>query len=124
MEEITKEETQEIQKNIRRLMEESRLTPGGGFKSLSLSQADKTISGERQDTYGSPENSFEIIAEYWTTYLKNKKDSSSRLNAHDVTVMMTLFKLARISGQKWHRDNVIDAQGYLAILADRIHGGE
>lgn len=89
----------------------------------TLREADRIIHGERQDQYGSPEDSFALIAEYWTSYLcaKFKKNQDDSIEAADVAVMMALFKLARMSGQQWHRDNAVDACGYLAILNDRIH---
>jgi hypothetical protein len=63
-----------------------------------------------------------LIAQYWTVYL-NKKTSHGLddiLDGKDVAIMLTLMKIARMSGQKYKRDNVVDAIGYLAILADRL----
>jgi len=93
----------------------------------SLDEAKATICGARQDSYGSPENSFSIIAAFWFTYLRNrdsKVTSFGPLTAKDVSNMMILFKVARCLGQKPHRDNYIDIQGYAAISADRLMGGE
>lgn len=83
-----------------------------------LNEASNIINGERQDSYGKPEDSFKIIAEFWTTYLN--EHGWSGLSALDVAHMMTLFKIARMLGQKPDRDNYIDAAGYLAIAADRL----
>lgn len=88
-----------------------------------LDEAFKTINGERQDSHGKPEDSFQIIANFWTTYLGHKDmiiEGSLGLSALDVAHMMTLFKIARMLGQKPKRDNYIDAAGYLAIAADRL----
>lgn len=74
-----------------------------------------TINGERQDSYGNPEDSFSLIAEYWKTYLSRKK--INELNGHDVCLMMTLFKIAREQYQK-KKDNIVDAVGYLGIAGD------
>lgn len=90
--------------------------------SPTLEKANTIINGERQDQYGNPEDSFALIAEYWNIYLNSKK--SRPLDAFDVAIMMSLFKHARMSGQKWHSDNAVDAVGYLAILCDRLHKGE
>lgn len=79
-----------------------------------LEEADKTINGERQDQYGSPEDSFALIANYWSVYL------DTFITPRDVARMMTLFKIARMHGQKESRDNWRDAIGYLAIDADRL----
>lgn len=89
----------------------------------SLSEAYKIINGDRQDSYGNPEDSFALIAKYWQTYLSHRLQHESgavRLSALDVAHMMVLFKTARMSGQAPCRDNYIDAQGYLAIAADRL----
>ena len=79
-----------------------------------LDEAKATITGGRQDSYGSPEDSFAKIAAYWSIYLKR------RVEPREVAEMMTLFKIARMQGQKPHRDNYLDACGYLSIAADRM----
>lgn len=89
----------------------------------SLSEAYRVINGDRQDSYGSPEDSFEIIADFWRAYLRQRSRAEGgkvTLSALDVAHMMTLFKIARMLGQSPCRDNYIDAQGYLAIAADRL----
>ena len=91
------------------------------MKSPTLERADQIIHGERQDMYGSPEDCFDLIADYWNNYILAKENVC--LDASDVAILMTLFKIARMSGQKWHHDNAVDACGYLAILNDRIKGG-
>ena len=86
-----------------------------------LDEAKKTICGERQDVYGSPEDSFAIIAKYWSTYLANRQtDLDAPLDSKDVAHMMVLFKMARVQGQKEHRDSYVDICGYAAIAADRL----
>lgn len=102
----------------------------------TLKRADEIINGERQDTYGNPEDSFALIAEHWSTYLRGSVNTNGgcygeimmgcgiELDASDVAIMMTLFKIARMSGQKWHPDNAVDACGYLAILNDRLRKEE
>ncbi|ACL06261.1 hypothetical protein Dalk_4583 [Desulfatibacillum aliphaticivorans] len=79
-----------------------------------LAEADHIINGERQDSYGAPEDSFALIAGHWSTYLGRE------LSALDVAHMMMLFKIARMSGQKPCRDNYVDLAGYTAIAADRL----
>jgi hypothetical protein len=81
-----------------------------------LEEAITTINGERQDVYGSPEDSFAIIADYWNVYLGGEA-VGVRVNAQDVALMMTLFKIAREANQH-KRDNILDAAGYLGIYAD------
>ena len=90
----------------------------------SLKDADAIINGERQDQYGSPEDSFKIIGDFWNVYIRARfsqlKHVDFELTPLDVAHMMSLFKHARMLGQKVKRDNYIDAQGYLAIAADRL----
>jgi len=99
-----------------------------------LDEANIIINGERQDVYGSPEDSFSVIAEYWNTYLievqkkilvqhghdLNNYELVGLLEAKDIAHMMILFKMARTQGQKPKRDNYVDICGYAAIAADRL----
>lgn len=77
-----------------------------------LDKAKEVINGERQDTYGNPEDSFRVIAGYWGTYL------SVNITSEDVMIMMALLKIARMSGQKYSHDNYVDAAGYIALADD------
>ena len=88
----------------------------------SLTEASDIINGERQDQYGDPEDSFQIIADFWYVYLSHKYGGQPTFDITpiDVAHMMSLFKHARMLGQKPKRDNYIDAIGYLAIAADRL----
>ena len=89
-------------------------------KSDILSEASKIINGERQDVYGLPENSFQIIADFWNTYIKHKFKVDINLTSLDIGHLMSLFKISRMLGQKSDRDNYRDAIGYLAICADKL----
>ena len=82
-----------------------------------LDEAKDVINGERQNHYGDPEDSFALIAEYWSTYMEKN------ITPQDVAMMMVLFKLARESHQH-KRDNLVDAAGYLGILGDMCEGGQ
>lgn len=104
-------------------------------RKLLLDAAD-TVDGERQDQYGNAEDSFAVIAEYWSTLLSAQFDRIVHLQAHietgnprdnedyikvtakDVALMMVLFKAAR-EGNAPKRDNLLDLAGY-AALAQRI----
>lgn len=85
----------------------------------TLQAADKVINGERQDQYGHPEDSFAKVARYWQAYLENR-EAEKKIDAKDVALMMTLFKIAREQGQAHKGDNCVDACGYLAIYNDRL----
>lgn len=81
-----------------------------------LNDANKCISTERQDQYGSPEDSFQTIADYWNVYL-GKRGVDYKISACDVAHLMGLLKVARMDGQKYHPDNYVDACGYFALGA-------
>lgn len=74
-----------------------------------LDQARAAVTVDRAATHGDAEQSFEMIAALWSTYL------GQRITALQVAVMMTLFKCARQSGNASHLDNYVDAVGYMAI---------
>jgi len=79
-----------------------------------LKEAIGVINGERQDQYGKPEDSFALIAEFWTSYVKR---INRDLNAKDIALMMVLFKLAREIHQG-KIDNLVDGAGYIGIAGD------
>lgn len=88
-----------------------------------LNKALDIINGERLDVYGKPEDSFEIIGKYWTTYLQANgliTGSGALISPQEVAEMMMLFKIARMSGQKPIIDNYVDLAGYAAIAADMV----
>ena len=83
-----------------------------------LQEAINTINGQRQDSYGNPEDSFERIANLWDAYLTGKYRSEIDLTAEDVALMMTLMKIARMMTGSGHRDSYVDAAGYIGLAAD------
>lgn len=70
------------------------------------------INGTRQDQYGNPENNFQVIADLWGAYMGRP------FSAHDVAMMMTLMKCARIKTGTGTEDSYTDACGYLALASD------
>ena len=83
--------------------------------------AKKIVNGHRQDDYGSPEDNFQNIANYWNAYFKQVADDrEDGLTAEDVAIMMVLFKIARL-GHGYTKDSVVDICGYSAIYA-AMHG--
>ena len=84
-----------------------------------LEQAIKAVCTDRDGQYGSPENNFKVIAEFWTDYLRNSRTlNCGSISAKDVAVMMTLFKIARITTGKHKDDNFVDLAGYAACAAE------
>ncbi|MCC8181541.1 MAG: DUF6378 domain-containing protein [Clostridiales bacterium] len=74
-----------------------------------LEQAKKCVCGQREQDYGSPEDSFAMIAKLWSVYL----DYDS-ISPKDVAAMMALLKIARISGDVATADSFVDLAGYAA----------
>lgn len=89
-----------------------------------LLEAHNIINGERQQQYGSPEDSHKVIAEMWNGYIHAKMRAERLpgvaicITDQDVAHMMVLFKLARELNGAGKRDNYRDAAGYLAIASD------
>lgn len=87
-----------------------------------LEEADRLITSNRLDDYGTPEESLSNISNLWTAYIKNKlKDHSNfmdnfRITSKDVTLLMTLFKISR-EQYSHKRDNLVDAVGYIKLAA-------
>ena len=82
-----------------------------------LEQAHKCVCGDRDQSYGSPENSFRIIADLWAPYLREKCVSDGadvNIMPEDVASMMVLFKMARVATGSYSADSWVDAAGYAA----------
>lgn len=73
-----------------------------------LDEAKRCVCGQRQDEYGTPENNFKIIAEFWSAY------KGVSFNAIDVAMMMALLKIARVRGGNGSIDSFVDLAGYAA----------
>ena len=78
------------------------------------------INGERQQQYGSSEDSFSEIAVLWNWWLGPRLNAP--LTAQDVAMMMTAMKLAREKNGAGKTDNVVDACGYLGLYEDMREG--
>lgn len=81
--------------------------PGLTRKNI-LETAINYVCSDRNNQYGSPEDSFKVIASLWTAYLDKP------ITAKDVAAMMVLFKMARVKTGTAKADNWIDAAGYCA----------
>lgn len=73
-----------------------------------LREAEKCVCGQREQDYGTPEDNFGRIAEFWTTYM------GVEFGTVDVAIMMALLKIARISENMQHMDSWVDLAGYAA----------
>lgn len=85
-----------------------------------LQRVEQIICRDRQDTHGAPENTFSVIATYWSAYLSQECGQRIELCDIDAAVMMVLFKIARLQVNPHHEDNVLDAIGYMAIAGELI----
>ena len=82
-----------------------------------LHDAEKCVCGDRDAQYGSPENSFRMIAALWEPFIREKCVSAGAevtILSEDVAAMMVLFKMARVATGSYTADSWIDAAGYAA----------
>ena len=79
---------------------DSRPEPEPWTRRRVLSEAERCVCGQRENEYGVPEDSFEMIGKLWTVYL----DYATKIDAHDVAAMMALLKIARIAKSPDHMD--------------------
>jgi hypothetical protein len=71
-----------------------------------LVSACKLIAGDRNKSYGNPEDDFRHTAKMWTAYLGFK------IEPYQVPMMMVMLKMSRES--HCHKeDNYVDAAGYI-----------
>lgn len=83
-----------------------------------LLEAGNTILKDRPGIHGSAENSFEMIADFWTVYIRHvyRTRGIQQLRGEDVAEMMTMLKKARkVYGASSNVDNDIDDVGYAAL---------
>lgn len=92
----------------------------------TLDKAKECVCGQREQDYGTPENNFQIIANYWNAFLDAKlsRDPDYVLKREDVAVMMALFKIGRITTGAGTSDSFVDACGYLACAEECRTGRE
>ena len=86
------------------------------FRKELLEKAIEITEGARQQHYGTPEDNFSRIAEYWQTYLRQTQlvDGHIIICPHDVAIMMILMKTARLAADYLHDDSWLDIAGYAA----------
>lgn len=79
-----------------------------------LERAADLIDGDRQDDYGSPQNSFSRIAALWTLGI----DNQYVFDAKDVAILLALLKVSRIVGDPSKEDSWVDLAGYAGLGAE------
>ena len=85
---------------------DSRQEPEPWTRKRVLKEAEKCVCGKREQDYGTPEDNFGRIAEFWTTYM------GVEFGTVDVAIMMALLKIARISENMQNMDSWVDLAGY------------
>ena len=77
-----------------------------------LRKAEECVCGHREEDYGSPEDSFQKIADLWSAYL------GYDVAPIDVGMMMALLKIARVAGGRGTDDSFVDLAGYAACAGE------
>ena len=81
-----------------------------------LEAAERCVCGDREQDYGSPEDSFRCIAALWNAYYEGKGLTfpGGLFKSVDVAAMLALLKIARIASCHAKEDNWVDLAGYAA----------
>ncbi len=79
-------------------------------RSELLREAETLVNGDRNNSYGPPDQDFQRTADLWTIYLNGRRI----IEAHDVAIMMALLKISRLSWEPTKRDSWVDLAGYAA----------
>jgi hypothetical protein len=73
-----------------------------------LDAARQAVMVDRAATHGQIEDSFGLVAAYWSAHI------GTPVSRSDVAVMMIQLKLARIKTTPGHADHWVDVAGYAA----------
>ena len=91
------------------------VTPSRSYSRADiLDTAKEYVTKDRAAQHGDMESNLTTIAEYWGIHL------GMHVAPHDVAVMMTLLKAARIKSSPENPDHWIDCAGYSACGAELI----
>lgn len=85
-----------------------------------LEEAIRCVCTDRNVQYGEPEDSFEVIAGLWNSYVESTciRGDGFCIDGGDVAIMMALFKIGRmITSADQKRDTFVDAAGDIACAA-------
>ena len=115
MNELIREARDYILAMIEKQNVDARPEPEPWTRQRVLREAEKCVCGKREQDYGTPEDSFNLIAKLWTAYVSTGSlvDLVDLVfDAKDVAAMMALLKIARISENPQHMDSWVDLAGY------------
>ena len=85
-----------------------------------LEAAGRCVTGGRDEEYGEPEDSFDLIAQLWEPYIRAACVSPSAdvaIRPQDVAILMALLKIARAAVND-KPDNFVDLAGYAACAGE------
>lgn len=85
-----------------------------------LEAAGRCITGGRDEEYGEPEDSFDLIARLWEPYIKAacvSPGANVGIRPQDVAILMGLLKIARAAVND-KPDNFVDLAGYAACAGE------
>lgn len=77
-----------------------------------LKAANACVNGSRQQDYGNPEDNFKKIGDLWSAYTGHK------YSPVDVSIMLMLMKVGRMSTGSGTDDTYIDMCGYAACAGE------
>lgn len=81
-----------------------------------LVEASDAVMGDRDVSYGGPEDSFTRIAALWNAQFSDLLRVP--FQPHHIPMAMVCLKLARIAGNPTYRDGYVDGAGYFACGAE------
>lgn len=78
------------------------------LREILLRDAITVVTKDRQAAHGLPEDSFALIAQFWSSYL------GIEVSSPDVALMLGLLKTARLRYNPESADSWLDLAGYAA----------
>lgn len=86
----------------------------------TLYEASRLILNDRNQQYGTPCHSFQLIADFWTVYLHGRGVlyAGCQITPLDVAMLMDLLKTSRaVTSDFKSADSFIDKAGYAGLAA-------
>lgn len=84
-----------------------------------LDEAKRIVTGERNKSYGEPEDNSRRIAELWNAFLLHRtRPPTEPLEPYEVFLMMSLMKIARLMYDPSNYDSYLDAAAYVTVAWD------
>lgn len=85
-----------------------------------LDAAKICVCGDREEDYGTPEDNFGTIANFWSNYIwASHPGTRITFYPKDVAMMMALLKVARIATGE-NPDSFIDLAGYASCAGEIV----